>query len=563
MRLVSSLTNRIFSAMALLTVVSIGAATYYATRAVTVRAEDELRRGLNEAVTLVEEYRRLLLDHFDREARLVADLPRLKAAVSTNDMPTVRPVAEELRQQLRAGLLVVSNARGDVLARLAPEREAGILQEVSVPITIFQNQPEVLGTLTVGFWLDAAIAARFKELTDSEIAFGADGRIRTSTLPEAAWPQLEPLLGREGETSSVTIGPHEYIAATRPLFRTDADARGTAVPPAARAVILRSRTERLQFLSGVHRTVLLMAIGAVLAAVLASYGIARTVTRPLATVTNAMREMARTGDLTHRVVVPPGAAWEDEDTRLLASTFNAMTGSIDRFQREAGQRERLSSLGRLSTVVAHEVRNPLMIIKTTLRGLRAPHISDAERQAAVASIEEEVTRLNRIVSEVLDFARPIKFDLQPGDINAICADAARAVSTPGGSVRLDLSPELPPLVTDSERLRLALVNVLTNASNAVAARTEAQPGDAVRLMTGVTGDGKFRIDVRDRGVGIPPEDLPRIFDPFFTTMKTGTGLGLALTRNIIEGLGGSITVASTPGRGTDVRIELPGAGAHV
>jgi signal transduction histidine kinase len=563
MRLVSSLTNRIFSAMALLTVVSIAAATFYATRAVTVRAEDELRRGLNEAVTLVEEYRRLLLDHFDREARLVADLPRLKAAVAENHMPTVRPVAEELRQQLRAGLLVVSNARGDILARLAPEREAGILQEVTVPISIFQNQPEVLGTLTVGFWLDAAIAARFKELTDSEIAFGADGRIRTSTLPETTWPQLEPLLRRDGETSSVTIGTHEYIAATRPLFRTDADARGTAAVPVARALILRSRTERLQFIGGVHRTVLLMAIGAVLAAVLASYAIARTVTRPLATVTNAMREMARTGDLTHRVVVPPGAAWEDEDTRLLASTFNAMTGSIDRFQREAGQRERLSSLGRLSTVVAHEVRNPLMIIKTTLRGLRTPHITDAERLAAVASIEEEVTRLNRIVSEVLDFARPIKFDLQPADINAICADAAKAVSTPGGSVRLDLSPELPPLVTDSERLRLALVNLLTNASNAVAARTEVQPGDAVRLMTGVTGDGKFRIDVRDRGVGIPPADLPRIFDPFFTTMKTGTGLGLALTRNIIEGLGGSITVASTPGRGTDVRIELPGAGAHV
>jgi signal transduction histidine kinase len=204
-----------------------------------------------------------------------------------------------------------------------------------------------------------------------------------------------------------------------------------------------------------------------------------------------------------------------------------------------------------------------MIIKTALRGLRTAHISDAERLGAVASIEEEVTRLNRIVSEVLDFARPIKFDLQPADVNAICADAAKAVSTPGGAVRLDLSPDLPLVVTDSERLRLALVNVLTNASNAVAARTEVQPGDAVRLMTGVTGDGKFRIDVRDRGVGIPPEDLPRIFDPFFTTRKTGTGLGLALTRNIIEGLGGSVTVASTPGRGTDVRIELPGAGAHV
>jgi signal transduction histidine kinase len=309
--------------------------------------------------------------------------------------------------------------------------------------------------------------------------------------------------------------------------------------------------------------VLLMAVVAILAATLASYAIARTVTRPLATVTNAMREMARTGDLTHRLAMPPGAPWEDEDTRLLASTFNTMTGSIDRFQREAAQRERLSSLGRLSTVVAHEVRNPLMIIKTALRSLRAAVVTDQERLAAVASMEEEVTRLNRIVSEVLDFARPIRFELKPADVNAVCADAARAVSTPDGRVRLDLSPDLPAIDTDAERLRLALVNVLTNACNAVAARQEPSSGDAVRLMTGVTGDGKFRIDIRDRGIGISPEDLPRIFDPFFTTRRTGTGLGLALTRNIIEGLGGSITVASTPGRGTDVRIELPGAGTHV
>ena len=81
-----------------------------------------------------------------------------------------------------------------------------------------------------------------------------------------------------------------------------------------------------------------------------------------------MREMAATGDLTRRIALPPDARWDDEDARLLATTFNTMTDSIARFQREAAQRERLSSLGRLSTVVAHEIRNPLMIIKTALRG---------------------------------------------------------------------------------------------------------------------------------------------------------------------------------------------------
>jgi two-component system sensor histidine kinase HydH len=274
-----------------------------------------------------------------------------------------------------------------------------------------------------------------------------------------------------------------------------------------------------------------------------------------------MREMAATGDLTRRITLPSGTRWEDEDARLLAATFNSMTASISRFQREAAQRERLSSLGRLSTVVAHEIRNPLMIIKTSLHGLRREGVTPAQLAAAVADIDEEVGRLNRIVSEVLDFARPIKFDRAAVDLNALCADAAKAAAPDADAgVTLELARDLPVIVTDAERLRLALVNILTNAKHAVAAASVTQ-ADPIRMMTSTGADGRVVIQVRDHGIGITPEDLARIFDPFFTTRGTGTGLGLAITRNIIEGLGGTIAVASTPGRGTDVRIELPSVAA--
>ena len=153
-----------------------------------------------------------------------------------------------------------------------------------------------------------------------------------------------------------------------------------------------------------------------------------------------MREMASTGDLTRKIPLSPDGRWEDEDARLLATTFNTMTDSIARFQREASQRERLSSLGRLSTVVAHEIRNPLMIIKAALRALRhedAGRRPDVER--AVEDIDEEIARLNRIVTEVLDFARPIKFELAAVDLNALAADAAppRRRGRPGGRASLD------------------------------------------------------------------------------------------------------------------------------
>ena len=160
----------------------------------------------------------------------------------------------------------------------------------------------------------------------------------------------------------------------------------------------------------------------------------------------------------------------------MAATFNTLTDSVARFQREVSQKERLSSLGRLSTVIAHEVRNPLMIIKAALHTLRHPDVGPATLREAAADIDEEVARLNRIVNEVLDFARPIRFELVPVDLNALCREsAAAAQATPGAAVRLDLDPSLGVVRTDAERLRVALVNLIVNARHAV----EAQGRQAV------------------------------------------------------------------------------------
>jgi signal transduction histidine kinase len=581
MKILSSLTNRIFLGSAALAVLTIVVAVYRFNVAVTAQAENELRRGLEEAGTLLEENRATLVAHFSREARLVADLSNMKAALSTKDPPTIEPIAAEYQRRIGSDLLVVSDPSGRVLSQAGRLRmpdvpaahdairaaarghevvslwphPGGLIQVVTVPSLI---GTELLGTVSVGFSLDEETARRFQALTNSEVAFVVGGEVQASTLPPAANATLASLADEPG-VRRVRVGDSEYVAVSRTLSLT-ATGEGTAVSAdVPRAIILRSRTERLRFLSAVHRDLLGTAFLAVLAAILVSYGIARTVTRPLGAITATMREMAATGDLTRRIKLPAGARWEDEDARLLASTFNAMTDSIARFQREAGQRERLSSLGRLSTVVAHEIRNPLMIIKTALRSLRGPVVSPEALRTAVADIDEEITRLNRIVTDVLDFARPIKFELAPADINALCGDAVRAVSEDGAvPVAADFDPALGELTTDAERLRLALVNILMNARHAVMARKEdPPPPGAVHLRTLALAGGRVGIEVRDRGIGIAAEDLPRVFDPYFTTRRTGTGLGLAISRHIIEGLGGTIAVASVKGEGTDVKIELP------
>ncbi|HSC29417.1 MAG TPA: ATP-binding protein [Vicinamibacterales bacterium] len=583
MSLLSSLTNRIFLATAALAVLAIAVAVYRINVAVTAQAENELARGLQEAGLLLDEHRTTQFDHFSSEARLVADLSNFKAALTTRHPPTVQPIAEGFQSQIGSDLFIVTDPAGHLLAQSGRVRmpdddaavretiaaaaggreavalwphEGGVLQAVAVPSFI---GPELVGTVTVGFSLDEHALARFKALTNSEIAFAIGNQLKASTLPPAFNDRLAPLIGRQG-VQRVDLDGNDFVALSQPLaLNLTGAAPPASGPPPLTALIMRSRTERLRFLSAVHRELAVTAVLAVLAATLLSYAVARTVTRPLGTIMATMREMAATGDLTRRIPASSDRRWEDEDARLLATTFNAMTDSIVRFQRDASQRERLSSLGRLSTVVAHEIRNPLMIIKTAVRGLKRPSVTPEQARTAAADIEEEVARLDRIVTEVLDFARPIKFDLSPADINALCEDAVRAtdVEPTAAPVSVSLDPAVTSVVTDAERLRLALVNILTNARHAVASRWSgtAPLEGAIRLRTSRVNH-RVVIEVRDRGTGIAPEDLPRVFDPYFTTRRTGSGLGLAISRSIVEGLGGTITVTSRVGEGTTVRIEL-------
>jgi signal transduction histidine kinase len=594
MRVLASLTNRIFLASSLLAVISIGAAIFVVNARVTEDAETGLQRELQDAAGLVAEWRTTLSENFFLAARLIADAPKLKAAVDTGDAMTVLPLAREYRRQVHSDAFIVTDRLGRVLAAAggdgsveeppaaAVERALaghesvsyrphpdGLLEVVTVPIAL---QPQVIGSLSVGFLFDRRRAEQFKRATDIEIAFAIGGRVVAGTLPARDLPSLTPLLASPGG-AHLALGDSEYLGLVRSLATpagSDTTSASSAIGPQGAApaplvVVLQSRSERLRFLRDIHSALGLTAVIAVLVAVLLSYMVARTVTRPLAAITNGMREIAATGDLTRKIDLPPGN--RDEDAQLLASTLNRLTESVARFQREARQRERLSSLGRLSTVIAHEIRNPLMIIKAAARTLRRESSNEGEVRQAAADIDEEVGRLNRIVTEVLDFARPIRFDYGEADLSALCAQSATAASAGEADpvVRV-VSPGPMPVTTDAERLRGVLVNLITNARQAVASSRPAggdppvsrPAGDTdVEVRAGAIGSDRVVIEIADRGPGIPADVLPRVFDPYFSTRREGTGLGLAIARNVIDGLEGTITLTSSADTGTRVRIELP------
>jgi signal transduction histidine kinase len=573
MAVLASLRSRVFAATAIVAVLTIAAALGFATTRVTRQAEVELGRGLQEAARLVEEYHRVQLETARERALLVADLPKLKAAVDTVDPPTVEQLARDYRGLVRSDVFLVTDREGRVLVSLgAPATglpgaaseprsfvtEGGrLLETVTAPLVLGAESPEVLGRLTLGFALDDALAARLQALTGSQVAVAQGGRIHASTLPHTHDPALIAAAAGAGVVR-LDLGGEDYAALRQPL------GAGETSPV---ALVLRSRAEALRPLQTLRTALLVAALLAVALSLALSYAVARTVTRPLAALTDGMKAIAATGDLTRKI--GSGGPWDDEDARLVARTFNRLTDSIARFQREAALRERLSALGRLSTVIAHEVRNPLMIIKGSLRTLKRDGARPEEVREAAADIDHEVTRLNRIVGDVLDFARPLCVEIAPTDVAHLCREATRSVLGEEDSIatRFVLDPPPGPVLTDGERLRGVLVNLVANARDSVVARRAAEAG-AAPVVAEDLEVGVRRLDARrillwvaDRGTGIAAADLPHVYEPYFTTKRTGTGLGLAIARKTVEGLGGSIRIESREGEGTRIEIELPEAGA--
>jgi signal transduction histidine kinase len=559
MRLLGSLRSRVFATTALVAVLPIAAALLFVTRSATRQAEADLRRRLGEAADLVRQYHRTRLDLATERASLVADLPRLKSAVYEADPVTAEPIARDYRESVRSDVFVVSDRSGHTLVAIgtsAPWPAGGegfradgnrLLETVNVPIVM--GPSEVLGRLTLGFALDAAFASRLRALTGSEVAIVRGEHVFASTLSRTADRELAAHAARSGEW--LDLGGEEYGSARAVL---GPDPQGPVV------LVLRSRAEALRPLAALRAAVTFAALGAIAVSLLLSWAVARTVTRPLAALTDEMKQIAATGDL-GRQLAPP-QPWDDEDAKLLSHAFGSLTASIARFQQQAAVRDRLSALGRLSTVVAHEVRNPLMVIKGSLRSLKREGVSEAERQEAVADIEQEVARLNRVVGDVLDFARPLRLELARIDVAALARDAAGAAlgGSDGISTRLALDPATGSVVTDGERLRALLVNLVENARDSVAASRAAggRPApDELELGSARLASGGVRLWVADRGQGIPRADLPHVFEPYFTTKRTGTGLGLAIVRKVTDALGGSLRLDSREGAGTRVEIELP------
>jgi len=249
--------------------------------------------------------------------------------------------------------------------------------------------------------------------------------------------------------------------------------------------------------------------------------------------------------------------------RALAETLAETNRRLEQVQEEARRAERLAALGQLSAGLAHEIRNPLGVIKGSAEMLNKKlRTTDTVASELAGYISGEVNRLNTIVSRFLDFARPHELELHSQEIPALVERALKTVRDRWPEAKVEVERQyadnLPSVPVDRDLCEQAFTNLFLNAY-------EAMGRDGGKLMVGITpadSDGRHGVEVRieDTGPGIPPELREQIFNPFFTTKKSGVGLGLSIVSKIVDDHRGWIRVATPAGgagKGACFRVFLP------
>jgi signal transduction histidine kinase len=248
----------------------------------------------------------------------------------------------------------------------------------------------------------------------------------------------------------------------------------------------------------------------------------------------------------------------DRDTYLVARDLAARVAlAVERAQAVSAldDARHLAALGQFAAAIAHDIRTPLTSISLNVQILRSKlQLSDDDREHLDIALEE-LTRLDRSVAEILDFAKPVKLAAEAIDVGELIEAAAKGLSPVlfERGVKLEWGPSGDFTVHgDAQRLRQVLVNLVDNAADA------SKPGTAVTVRAS-SADDQISIEIEDRGRGIGAADLPRIFEPFFTTRPDGTGLGLAICHKVVRAHGGDIRVRSIPGEGSTFTVVLPAA----
>jgi signal transduction histidine kinase len=279
--------------------------------------------------------------------------------------------------------------------------------------------------------------------------------------------------------------------------------------------------------------------------------------------TNAALSRLRTGLLR---VLQEHWNGEPDELRLTVRALNQLLDLDlaiieDAYQAEyaarLGRAERLAAIGQVAGGVAHELRNPLNVVKTSVYYLLNARNPSPEKKAEhLQRIERHVTLADGVITALSNFARMPVPNMLPFPVEQCVREALEANPLPAEcQVAVDLPAQLPPALADVDQVRIVFANLIRNAR-------EAMPSGGRLSINGQAADGHLEVTVRDTGVGISPEHLHHVMEPLYSTKARGLGLGLALARSILEKNHGNLSVASEPGHGSTFTVTLQAAASE-
>ena len=536
--------------------------------------EEELATSFPVSKKFLQQRQRYLL----AEAQVIANDPRFFAAIAEGDPPTAQAEAERFQAIVNADLLVVVGPKGQILASVAP-KNARPLNEADLEILRkldYQDKDRMLalargiyqmaqtplqapghgeiGHLLLGYAIDSTLAQALKEITHSEVCFFFNRTPVATTLGAARTAELGqfPLSSNKLEKiKEVSLRDENFLVLCRNL-KEDLSSEAPIW-----YYLLKSEDKVLvPLMNQIFRSFFFPVVIGTLVTILGSYLLSVKIGRRLEKLVAGAHQIS-SGNLDFTLPLPA----KDEIGRL-SEAFNQMRISLKNRLEElkeahaqALREERLGIVGRMAATIIHDFRSPMQIIQGSAELLAMPDASEEKRERHSGIIIQQVERMANMTQELLDFAkgetraRRVILDIEDllTEINFQVEELCR--NTP---VRFDIELKKPfQLWADKEKILRVLMNLIRNAKETMAGTGTIK---IIAFLDSIEGV----IQVADNGPGIPPELAGRLFEPFATFGKTGgTGLGLALSKKIIQEHGGTIQCESEPGRGTTFTIRLP------
>ena len=398
------------------------------------------------------------------------------------------------------------------------------------------------------------ILDRVKELLSAEIiTFNlTTGQVLATTLSGVGGEGLVEAVLAPGAADAIGAGDEDLVV--RDILHDDVPYRiayrPLLTPQNTVMAVVASTADVAAAQRSITRTVLIVSLVIVGLMAAASYLVARSVTAPILRLVEFANGIAIGGP-----AGPAPVSSRDEVGRL-AESFSEMVRQLRVSEERVVRSEKVAVTGLLAARVAHDVRNPLSSMKMQAQMLRRRLPTSGKDQELVQAILKEIDRVEWVVKGLLELSRPGEPQPRPASVNDVVEDAlsdlASQLRYQQVAVETDFAPDLPTTGLDVDRVKLALLNVMVNAA-------EAMPGGGtLQIATRVIDDGAaIELEVRDDGVGVDPSLRDRLFDPFVSTKREGVGLGLVNAKHVVESHDGTIELMPRRNRGTRVRIVFP------